>query len=32
MDGFNLDSADVKLSKVADDTTKWTAGYVLELQ
>jgi len=31
-DGFNLDSVDVRLSKAADDTTKWTAGYVLELQ
>jgi hypothetical protein len=30
-DGFNLDSADVKLQR-SPDTSKWAAGYTLELQ
>jgi hypothetical protein len=30
-DGFNLDSADVKIAKTPD-TGKWAAGYTLELQ
>jgi hypothetical protein len=30
-DGFNLDAADVKIAR-APDTSKWAAGYVLELE